>query len=35
MAKAETFGKRYESVPVQAAQRTLRTLRFWKVRATG
>ena len=32
MAKAESFGKLYESVPVQAAQRALR---FWKVRATG
>jgi hypothetical protein len=30
LGKAEAFGKLYESVPVQAAQRALR---FWKVRA--
>jgi uncharacterized protein (DUF2336 family) len=32
MARADEFGKLYESVPVQAAQRALR---FWKVRAAG
>ena len=32
LAGAEQFGKLYESVPVQAAQRALR---FWKVRSAA
>ena len=32
LAGAEDFGKLYESVPVQAAQRAIR---FWKVRAAA